>query len=142
MRILFLSALLCPILLLSLTVYAAEDDSASKKQSAPKQAAPQMIAVEVKLIEISKSKMRKLGFDFAKLEGQELQTLSGLEVFDDPSTSTTLGFMEALMKNKLGRLLASPRVMTLDGQEASLSIGSQVETKVGANTTFIQLGTH
>lgn len=102
---------------------------------------PQMVAVEVKLIEISRSKLSQAGLDMSKFTGQEVQALNGLEAFDDLPTKSVLGFVDSLLKNKIGRVLASPRITTLDGKEASLSVGSQVETKIGADTHFVQLGT-
>jgi Flp pilus assembly secretin CpaC len=135
------SLLVVAVVLLTVHVNA-EEPPTSPPPSPADGKAPQIIAVDLKLIEISRSKIRQQGFDFAKFNGKEGSTIDGLQAFDEAPTSAIIEFVDALAKNKVAHVLANPRVVTLDGREASLSIGSQVERTVGNDTHFVQLGTN
>lgn len=134
MRNLFLVTILSLVLIIPSHAETAEKAIALKS-------APQMIAVDFKLIEISKTRLRESGFDFAKVDGQEVQSLTGLEAFHEVTAAQATGLVEALVKNNLGRVLANPKITTLDGMSASLSTDPDVEVKSGAEMNLVRIGT-
>jgi type II secretory pathway component GspD/PulD (secretin) len=95
-----------------------------------------MIVVDVKLVEISQTKMQKLGVSLTTFDGQQIQKADGKLAFQQIPSAASTGFVEALLKNHLARLVADPRIAAISGQEARLSVGSQSEAsqaKAGAN---------
>lgn len=125
MRILFTIALLLP-----LPVKAEESAAPSAEK------APQMIVVGVKLVEISRTKMRELGVEFTALKGQRGEKVEGELAFQQLPPAAGIGFVEALTKNRIARIIADPKIAALSGQEAHLSVGSQSEAseaEAGAN---------
>jgi hypothetical protein len=119
--------------------------SAEEPLALSSEKAPQMIAVDLKLIEISQTKMRQLGFDFAKFDGKEGSTIDGLKVFDESPTTAVVGFVDALAKNKIAHVLAHPRIVTLSGRSANFSVNSSVSSSDVSNVAptdgIINLGT-
>jgi hypothetical protein len=108
----------------------AEETIGALPETQVNSTAPQMIAVELRLVEISRSKMREMGFDFAFIDGDKARTVDMAGVFQETTSKAAADLVKALTKNNIGRVLASPQIVALDGKEASLSIGSQSE--VGA----------
>ena len=100
-----------------------------------------MITVDVKLIEVSRTKMQELGIDFVAFDGNQLLAMDGFTAVDQTPTTAIVGFVDALIKNEAACILANPKVAMLEGKEASLSIGSQVERTTSGNTHYVQLGT-
>lgn len=121
------------------------------------------ILLHVKVMEISRTKLRTLGFDWAQLSsggGFVTQNVSG--ILQAPGTLTGqgatvrfgilgsggefYGFIEALRQNELARLLAEPTLVTLDGRPANFNVGGQVpipmQQALGVTTvTYRQFGT-
>ena len=98
---------------------------------------PQQVLLKVKMVEISRSKMRKLGFDFAIAGTDSSKTVLlapaagrpfhfGVVDDDDP----VLQLIEALRKNKLLRVLAEPTLVTLSGRPASFHSGGEIPVPV------------
>jgi pilus assembly protein CpaC len=106
--------------------------------------AAEKIRVHVRVMELDRTKLRQLGVDFAAIEEREadqrtLSALSGksINIPGMPSTGVDdfmfvsmnnqlLGIFDALEKRGVTRVLASPTVVTIDGQEAEIKVGSQL----------------
>jgi pilus assembly protein CpaC len=102
----------------------------------------QKVLLHVKVMEVSRTKLRTLGFDWAELNGQSFvsQGVSGLlngigVVNGGPSTvrfgivngnNEFYGFLEALRQNDLAKLVAEPTLTTLNGRPASFNVGGEV----------------
>lgn len=102
----------------------------------------QKVLLHVKVMEVSRTKLRTLGFDWADLNGASFvsQGVSGLlngigNVSGGPSTvrfgivdgnNQFYGFLEALRTNDLAKLLAEPTLTTLNGRPASFNVGGEV----------------
>jgi pilus assembly protein CpaC len=110
------------------------------------------ILLHVKVLEISRTKLRSLGFDWAQISsggGFASQTISGLlpaggQGGTNPiaplsslgnatfrfgvigSGGQFFGFVEALRQNNLARLMAEPTLVTLDGRPATFNVGGQI----------------
>jgi len=92
------------------------------------------VLLHVKVMEISRTKLRNLGFDWAQISaggGYISQGVSGILQAPGTVTGTQgatvrfgiignggsfFGFVEALRQNELARLLAEPTLVTLDGR--------------------------
>lgn len=108
----------------------------------------QQIVLKTKVMEVSRTKMRRLGFDWAYLDGQSFvtQSVSGLlggittAAADSPlSASGTgtvrfgivdgnhgfFGFIDALRKNDLIKVLAEPQLVTASGKAAQFHSGGE-----------------
>ncbi len=90
------------------------------------------ILVKVKMLELSRSKMQKLGLDFAEIAGQAdgpSQIIGpGRENFSIHSAEEVgplLGMLEALRKDRLVKVLSEPTLVTLSGRPASVQVGAE-----------------
>jgi pilus assembly protein CpaC len=122
------------------------------------------ILLHVKVMEISRTKLRTLGFDWAQISsggGFISQGVSGIleapgNTFGTQGATVRFGilgsggefygFIEALRQNELARLLAEPTLVTLDGRPANFNVGGQVpipmQQALGVTTvTYRQFGT-
>ena len=108
----------------------------------------QTILLHVKLMEVSRTKLRQLGFDWANFNGNDgvVQRVSGLAgtfslVPGAQSVTTTggesvafgiidnansfFGFIDALKQNNLVKVLAEPTLVTVSGRPASFNSGGE-----------------
>jgi pilus assembly protein CpaC len=122
------------------------------------------ILLHTKVMEISRTKLRTLGFDWAQISsggGFISQGVSGIleapgNTFGTQGATVRFGvlgsggefygFIEALRQNELARLLAEPTLVTLDGRPATFNVGGQVpipmQQALGVTTvTYRQFGT-
>lgn len=108
----------------------------------------QTILLHVKLMEVSRTKLRQLGFDWANFNGDDsiVQRVSGLTggfslvpgaqsvtssggekiafgIIDD--ANAFFGFLDALKQNNLVKVLAEPTLVTISGRPASFSSGGE-----------------
>ena len=106
----------------------------------------QKVLLHVKVMEVSRTKLRTLGFDWAVLGEQAFlsQGVGGLinnvgATAGGPSTvrfgivdgnTEFYGFLEALRQNDLAKLLAEPTLTTLNGRPASFNVGGEVPVLV------------
>ncbi len=112
----------------------------------------QQVLLHVKVMEVSRTKLRALGFDFAKLTGNNMiySGISGLlqwtteegvieytrgasETFDFlvvDSNSSFFGVLEALREDKLMKILAEPTVVAVNGRPASFVVGGETPVPV------------
>ncbi len=106
----------------------------------------QQVMLHVKVMEVSRTKLRSLGFDWAYFSGGDfvIQSVSGLI---DAATSgggtavgtggetvrfgivngdnAFFGFLEALRENDLAKILAEPTLVTVSGRSASFNSGGE-----------------
>jgi pilus assembly protein CpaC len=122
------------------------------------------ILLHTKVMEISRTKLRNLGFDWAQISSggsfisqgvsgllQPLGTITGgggptVRFGVLSSGGDFFGFVEALRQNELARLLAEPTIVTLDGRPATFNVGGQVpipmQQSLGVTTvTYRSFGT-
>jgi len=122
------------------------------------------VLLHVKVLEISRTKLRTLGFDWAQISAgggfvsQSVSTLLQPVGTITGNTGATVrfgvigsggefyGFVEALRQNSLARLVAEPTIVTLDGRPAQFNVGGQVpipmQQALGVTTvTYRQFGT-
>ena len=111
----------------------------------------QQVVLHVKVMEVSRTKLRNLGFDWAAISsnGFVVQGAAGLVPASVtalsqpvPLTSDTLrfavtngtenfnGFLEALERNNLAQLLSEPTLTTVSGRPASFLVGGQIPIPV------------
>lgn len=105
----------------------------------------QQVLLHVKLMEVSRSKLRELGFDFANISGSDfaISSISGLL---SSATSTTLattgnetfafgivepsnsffGVLSALQQNDIAKLMAEPTLVTVSGRPAYFQVGGEI----------------
>lgn len=121
----------------------------------------QQVMLKVKVYEVSRTKLRTQGFDFAAFSGNDflVSDVSGLlgDISQDFGEITTsgaetitfglvggntsfFGFVEALRQNNLAKLLSEPTLVTVSGRPASFLSGGEVPIQVasGLGTNSIQ----
>lgn len=130
----------------------------------------QQVLLHVKVMEISRTKLRNLGFDWTYLSGvnQVSSAAAGLlatvtaatgndpasvtgsgnfmfNVIDGPTTF--FGILEAMRRDNMAKLLAEPTLVTVSGRPASFQSGGEVPVTTGgglgvpANTVYKPYGT-
>ncbi len=104
----------------------------------------QQVLLHVKVMEVSRTKLRALGFDFAKITGNNLVlsgisgliggvgggtvATSGQETFAFQvvnGSSAFFGVLEALRKDNLVKILAEPALVTVSGRPARFLSGGE-----------------
>ncbi len=115
----------------------------------------QQVLLHVKVMEVSRTKLRKLGFDFAKVTGSSVvtSTPAGLltNAIDTTSTlrpafagatnstfmfgivngsSAFFGVLEALRQDNLVKILSEPTLTTVSGRAASFNSGGEIPVPV------------
>ena len=93
----------------------------------------QQVLVHLKVVEVSLTKLRKLGFDVTKLQGNPGKGLGGekqaapggaFSVIDDGKE--TLQLLDKLQEGGLSKVLAEPTLVTISGQEATFHSGGKL----------------
>ena len=103
------------------------------------------ILLHVKVMEVSRTKLRTLGFDWAQISRgggfitpERQRHPAGARHAQSATQGATVrfgilgdggefyGFLEALRQNDLAKLLAEPTLTTLDGRPASFNVGGEV----------------
>lgn len=92
-----------------------EEPPANAPAVSPKKG--QKVFVEVCVAEVSLSKLKALGFDFSAILSMESDPRS------DGMPQDVMGFLEALSRDSLARVVSRPRLATMSGRSASLQIG-------------------
>jgi len=121
----------------------------------------QTVLLHVKIMEVSRTKLRTLGFDWANINGTDfvVQSVSGL--IDAATTqggtaaglggdtvrfgvvdgaNSFFGFIEALRQYDLVKILAEPTIVTVSGRPASFNVGGEFPILVpgGLGTTTVE----
>jgi len=106
----------------------------------------QQVLLHVKIMEVSRTKLRRLGFDFAHINGNDMiaSSVSGLlagavagyqgNVIDGSTfnfqvvdgSSSFFGILDALREDKLLKILAEPNLVAISGRPARFLVGGKV----------------
>jgi Bacterial type II and III secretion system protein len=117
---------------------------------------PQVIHINVQAIEVSRTKLRRLGVDFAagnkpsQLAEKRMYALftgtdntGGFRVFEN--SGQVDGYIELLLKNNVAKVLADPSIMTTSGRSANFHAGGQLPIPASADSnqpiSFMNYGT-
>jgi pilus assembly protein CpaC len=107
---------------------------------------PQQVQLHVKVMEVSRTKLRDMGFDFADITESgsfAISTVSGLLTSVTPTTVTTagaetfafgivdggnsfFGVLTALQQHSVAKLLAEPTLTTISGRPAYFQSGGEI----------------
>ncbi|HEY2759829.1 MAG TPA: hypothetical protein VGI75_03780, partial [Pirellulales bacterium] len=111
--------------------------------------ADKKIKVRVQLLELNRTKMRDLGFDFTAIHGKTSGSSSAGDLLaslghcssqtEMPGDSALSAFISALKKEGIVKVLGVPTIMTRDGQLAEIFIGEElpfVRTSKDGSTTI------
>ena len=106
----------------------------------------QQVMLHVQVMEVSRTKLRSLGFDWAYFSGDDyiIQSVSGLigQAASDAGSvvgtggetinfgivngdNAFFGFLEALRENDLAKILSEPTLVTVSGRAASFNSGGE-----------------
>jgi pilus assembly protein CpaC len=109
----------------------------------------QQVLLHVRIMEVSRTKLRRMGFDWAKVTGSNVVVsgVSGLlkhsingaigstgsetfafSVVD--GTSAFFGVLDALRQDNLAKVMAEPTLMTVSGRPASFNVGGEFPVPV------------
>ncbi len=96
----------------------------------------QRVLCHVRIIELSRSKLKKLGFDWTTIEGDKAASLSSEHLsaarFNVVEGGPAfLGMLEALRKDKLARFLAEPTLVGVSGRPVGFHTGSEFPVTTG-----------
>lgn len=89
------------------------------------------ILVRVQLAEVSLSKMRKLGFDFA-VSPKNFVAKDAFQAFSSGNSfiytsGTFCDLLDAQVKNKVARIIANHTILTHNGKEATFFVGGAID---------------
>ncbi len=114
----------------------------------------QLVHLHVKIMEVSRTKLRTLGFDWAKVTNGNtvISSVSGLvssassynsdatfAVHLTNGTSSFLGVLEALRQDNLAKILADPTLVTVSGRAATFQVGGQFPFVTPGNTGTVNV---
>jgi len=106
----------------------------------------QQVKLHCKVMEVSRTKLRRLGFDFGATNGSDflVSSVSGLIAAGEASAGIPFGagdtirfgivdgnnrffgFLDALRRDNLMKILAEPTVVTISGRAASFKVGGEI----------------
>ena len=125
----------------------------------------QQVLLHVKVVEVSRTKMRQMGFDWAHFTGNDFVTSRGAGILGPAdvdvaggvtgslaattdtirfgivdSSTAFFGFLEALRSYNLAKLLSEPTLTTVSGRPASFNVGGEFPILVpgGLGTVSIE----
>ncbi len=104
----------------------------------------QQIMLKVKVMEISRTKLRNIGVDWAQSSGTDFvaSSISGLltsvsgggstfsgatfQAFIDDGNNSFLGILDALQQNNVAKILADPTITAVSGRPAHFNVGGEL----------------
>ena len=120
---------------------------------------PQQILVKLRAIEVNRSKLRRLGVDWATADGKQKSVSSVAELLQ-PNASSSLdamefgivgpgdgfhGFLQALETHNIAKVLAEPTIVIVSGRPASFNFGGEFPLPAAPNSgkvvEFVNFGT-
>lgn len=132
------------------SIVRLSEDYAPKIINNMKVGGVQQILLNVQVMEVSRTKLREMGFDFANLNGDDfiISSVSGL--ISAASTQTGVatgagesvrfgivdgsnsffGFLKLLRQNSLAKILAEPKLVTVSGRPATFNVGGEIPVPV------------
>lgn len=99
---------------------------------------PKQVMFEVQVLEINRDDLTKLGIDWdtlTYLPSAPLYDNSAFRIGHGKYGANVQGIINRLIQNKKGRLLASPRIATLDGVTAKILIGDKLAVETSQPTS-------
>ncbi|MBX3411258.1 MAG: hypothetical protein KF708_00970 [Pirellulales bacterium] len=101
------------------------------------------VLVKAEVIEVSRTKMRTLGIDFARIDGAaeegenstaavptSMAALIASSPDDPAATRHVRKFFDALLKNQLAKVLSSSEIVVTTGKPASIRVGPEIPMRV------------
>lgn len=107
----------------------------------------QQVLLKVKVMEVSRTKLRRLGFDFAQISGSNVVASSAAGILSAVSGGTAtgstpgqgqtvefsvvdgndafFGFIDALQQNNMAKILADPTLVAVSGRPAHFNVGGE-----------------
>ena len=120
---------------------------------------PQQILVNIRALEINRSKLRRLGVDWATADGKQ-QSISSIVQLMNPKSADRLGtnafgivapdgpffgVVSALEENNIAKVLAEPSIVIVSGRPASFHMGGEFPMPAGPKSDkvveFVNFGT-
>ncbi|HEY3393264.1 MAG TPA: hypothetical protein VGK58_11195 [Lacipirellulaceae bacterium] len=120
---------------------------------------PQQILVNIRALEINRSKLRRVGVDWATADGGQRSITSIVDLMN-PKTADRLetsafgivapdepffGFVSALEENNIAKVLAEPSIVIVSGRPASFHVGGEFPMPAGPKSDkvveFVNFGT-
>ena len=112
----------------------------------------QQVLLKVKVMEVSRTKLRSVGFDFAQFSGDNFVTSSVSGILNSLATNAGstisggstinfgvfngdnafFGFLDALQQNNLAKILADPTIVAVSGRPAHFNVGGELPYLVPA----------
>jgi len=90
------------------------------------------VRVALRVLEVSLSKIRERGVDFSTRAYNDGKPIEAADILSGGYTSIALpdqqalnGFLDALVRNNLAKVLADPTISTISGQSASFHVGGE-----------------
>lgn len=128
---------------------------------------PSQVLVKLQMIEVSRTKMRAIGFDFTAISGKDMQLSNISEILSKSAASKSpittkgtqptafgsiddssafSGFLEALRREQIAKVLAEPTIVTCFGQASSFSSGGEFPlvsglSKGSSSVQYMKFGT-
>ncbi|MEQ8837388.1 MAG: pilus assembly protein N-terminal domain-containing protein, partial [Lacipirellulaceae bacterium] len=107
----------------------------------------QQVLLKVKVMEVSRTKLRRLGFDFAQISGSNVFASSAAGILSAVSSAgatgsvpgqgqtvefsvvdggdSFFGFLDALQQNNMAKILADPTLVAVSGRPAHFNVGGE-----------------
>lgn len=111
---------------------------------------PLQFYVNIEVLEVNRTKMRKLGTDFAVFSNglaappSHESLIDGIQSLGSAAAAT--GFIHALKQNNLAKTLANPCIVTMSGRPAAMQLGGTFPVPAAPGATsavdFRPYGTH
>ena len=110
----------------------------------------QKVLLHVKVMEVSRTKLRAMGFDWAQISGDSFINQGVSRLLEEPGDianslvgntirfgivgegGSFFGFLQALRENNLAKLMAEPTLTTLSGRPASFTSGGRIYIPVSS----------
>ena len=141
-------AVLCNSALTRILICPSPVLAGEQPQSLPPAPVPSQVVLHVKLLRIDETKLKEAKIDLSDLIGERRRNSAGekpptftCETMDEKALSK---LVERLEETDVGKVIAAPTIVTLDGREASLHNGGEVpilavgETINGEKRTLIR----
>jgi pilus assembly protein CpaC len=126
----------------------------------------QQVLLHVKVMEVSRTKMRQLGFDWAKITGSNIVSSGPTGLLSDynptalttpsnlfrtaapstlafnvgNSTNAFYGVLEALREDNLTKIMSEPTLVTVNGQTSTFNVGGQIPVPEPQSLGTISIG--
>ena len=136
------------------SIVRLSEDYAPKIINNMKVGGVQQILLNVQVMEVSRTKLRDMGFDFANFNGNDaiVSSISGLIASSTLSpgavtpvggnagdtvrfgivdgSNSFFGFLRLLRQNNMAKILAEPKLVTVSGRPASFNVGGEIPVPV------------